>query len=80
MTQTVRTTNETVLVFCNPLMKQIQLKAMEIGKTDVPVLILGEKGWVRRLLLESSTNIQDKASPLLESTARTCQLNYVSEN
>ena len=32
------------LVFCNPLMKQIQLKAMGIAEMDVPVLIQGEKG------------------------------------
>ncbi len=32
------------LVFCNPLMKQIQQKVLEIAEMDVPVLIQGEKG------------------------------------
>ena len=38
------TTDQEGLVFCNPLMKQIQQKVLEIAEMDVPVLIQGEKG------------------------------------
>lgn len=38
------TTDQVGLVFCNPLMKQIQQKALGIAEMDVPVLIQGEKG------------------------------------
>ncbi len=38
------TTDQGGLVFCNPLMKQIQQKALGIAEMDVPVLIQGEKG------------------------------------
>jgi len=44
VTQTVRTTDQGGLVFCNPLMKQVQQKALGIAEMDVPVLIQGEKG------------------------------------
>lgn len=44
VTQTVRTTDQDGLVFCNPLMKQIQQEALGIAEMDVPVLIQGEKG------------------------------------